>query len=386
LAALIAVELENSEMLPLDDVKYVHLRSRRRAARPDSPGPLALNPKVTVLDPSVTRRTASAYDHVGEGYSRYADGDAITDPSESDNRFAHADTIVWETLRQSLEELREAGVTSLRVLDAGCGPGIWTKRIAEYAHRTGLGVAIVGFDISKTQLEKARQQAACLAVRRPNGASTSIEFLEQDLSQPLPWADGHFHVVLCNYAVLNHLTKRALPQAIAELCRVATHRVIATVRSVGSPASACIIGTEQVADYRHDPDRGQLALVLKDGSQHRLSFNVYPAQTLAQMFSEHGQLLECRALDLFLSRFAPDEKWTATVVANLPERPAVLHELKILEDVLCRAPGWVDHGTHVLLVAQPNAGASGKRPEPVAAPRVQVAVSFAEFLANQPAE
>lgn len=368
-------------MLPLDDIKYVHLRPRRRPARPDSPANRRSPSNVTVLDPSDVRRTASAYDHVGDSYTRYADGDAIEDPAESGNRFAHADTIVWQTLRQSFEELRQAGVTSLRVLDAGCGPGIWTRRIAEYAHRTGLGVSVVGFDISKTQLEKARHQAACIATRRENGAS--IEFREQDLSQPLPWPDGHFHIVLCNYAVLNHLSKRALPQAIAELCRVATHRVIATVRAIGSTASACIIGTEQVQDYRHDPERGELALVLKDGSQHRLSFNVYPAAGLAAMFAGHAEMIECRALDLFLSRFAPDEKWTATVVGNLPERQKVLLELKLLEDVLCRSPGWIDHGTHVLLVAEPGASKSAKRTKPREAPQSPVAASFAEFLDNQ---
>jgi SAM-dependent methyltransferase len=371
-------------MLSLDDVNYVHLRPRRRPARPDGPGNHPSPSNVTVLDPPDVRRTASAYDHVGDSYSRYADGDAIDDPSESGNRFALADTIVWQTLRQAFEELRQAGVTSLRVLDAGCGPGIWTKRITEYAHRTGLGVSVVGFDISKTQLEKARHQAACIATRRENAAS--IEFREQDLSQPLPWPDGHFHVVLCNYAVLNHLSKHALPQAIAELCRVATHRVITTVRAIGSPASACIIGTEQVQDYRHDPDRGELALVLKDGSQHRLSFNVYPAAALAAMFAEHADVHECRALDLFLSRFAPDEKWTATVVSSLPERQKVLLELKMLEDVLCRSPGWVDHGTHVLLVAEPATSKGVKRTKPQAPPQSPVAASFAEFLANQSAE
>jgi SAM-dependent methyltransferase len=369
-------------MLPLDDIKYVHLRPRRRAARPDSPANRRSPSNVTVLDRSDVRRTANAYDHVGDSYSRYADGEAIDDPSESGNRFAHADTIVWQTLRQSFEELRRAGVTSLRVLDAGCGPGIWTKRIAEYAHRTGLSVSIVGFDISKTQLEKARHQAACIATRRENGAS--IEFREQDLSQPLPWSDGHFHVVLCNYAVLNHLSKHALPLAIAELCRVATHRVIATVRAIGSPASACIVGIEQVQDYRHDTERGELALVLKDGSEHRLSFNVYPAAALAAMFAEHAEMIECRALDLFLSRFAPDEKWTATVVGNLPERQKVLLELKMLEDVLCRSPGWIDHGTHVLLVAEPATSKGVKPTKPQQAQQSPLAASFAEFLANQP--
>jgi SAM-dependent methyltransferase len=369
-------------MLPLDDMKYVHLRSKRRVARTDSPGAFTSNSRVTVLDPSDTGRTASAYDHVGDAYSRYADGDAIDDPSQSDNRFAHADTIVWDTLRRSMEALREAGVSEARILDAGCGPGIWSKRIADYARRTGLRVSVIGFDISKTQLEKARQHAACVAAR--NGSGADLRFMELDLSEPLPWPDGYFHIVLCNYAVLNHLAKRVLPMAVSELCRVSTERVIATVRALGSSASACIIGTEQVQEYRHDPERGQLALVLKDGTQHRLSFNVYSAEALSSLFAPHAEIVDLRAIDLFLSRFAPDEKWTASLVSDLPGRPAMLEKLKELEDALCRSPGWIDHGTHVLLIVQPKRAHETRWTKtPEATSRGPVASSFAEYLANR---
>jgi SAM-dependent methyltransferase len=369
-------------MLPLDDMKYVHLRSRRRAARTDGPGAFTSNSKVTVIDPSDKGRTASAYDHVGDAYSRYADGDGANELSASDNRFAHADTIVWDALRRAMDALREAGVAEARILDAGCGPGIWSKRIADYARRTGLHVSIIGFDISTTQLEKARQHAACAAADK--GTGTDIRFMELDLSEPLPWPDGHFLIVFCNYAVLNHIPKRALPTAIAELCRVSTERVIATVRALGSSASACIIGTEQVQEYRHDPERGQLALVLKDGTQHRLSFNVYSAEALSALFAPHAEIVDVRAIDLFLSRFAPDEKWTASLVNELPARPAMLEKLKELEDVLCRSPGWIDHGTHVLVIVEPKRAHEARWPKtPDSGKPRPVASSFSEYLANQ---
>jgi hypothetical protein len=28
--------------------------------------------------------------------------------------------------------------------------------------------------------------------------------------------------------------------------------------------------------------------------------------------------------------------------------------LKELEEPLCRQPGWIDHGTHILIIAKPN--------------------------------
>jgi hypothetical protein len=175
-----------------------------------------------------------------------------------------------------------------------------------------------------------------------------------------------------------------LPTAIAELCRVSTERVIATVRALGSSASACIIGTEQVQEYRHDPERGQLALVLKDGTQHRLSFNVYSAEALSALFAPHAEIVDVRAIDLFLSRFAPDEKWTASLVNELPARPAMLEKLKELEDVLCRSPGWIDHGTHVLVIVEPKRPHEARWPKtPDSGKPRPVASSFSEYLANQ---
>ena len=137
------------------------------------------------------------------------------------SRFAHADAIVWETVRKTIEQLRATGVSTLRVLDAGCGPGTWIRRIAAYAHRQGLGVEAIGVDISEGQLEIARKQAESFKARHPNGR-WKLEFLTHDLADPLPWADGHFHIVLCNYVVLNHLPKSALPRVAEELCRVAS--------------------------------------------------------------------------------------------------------------------------------------------------------------------
>ena len=76
---------------------------------------------------------------------------------------------------------------------------------------------------------------------------------------------------MCNYVVLNHLPKSALACAIGELCRVATFRVIATVRALAGPATACIVGIDQLRDYREDCGRGKLTLVLKDGTEHLLT-------------------------------------------------------------------------------------------------------------------
>jgi ubiquinone/menaquinone biosynthesis C-methylase UbiE len=305
------------------------------------------------IRPITPRAIASAYNHVGDGYRCYADGEGLDDPCEGPSRFAHADAIVWETIRKTIDQLRGAGVPTLRVLDAGCGPGTWIRRVAVYAHHQGLAVEAVGLDISSGQLEIARKHAESLSARYPDDRS-KLEFVMHDLADPLPWPDGHFHMVLCNYVVLNHLPKMALPRVIEDLCRVATYRVISTVRALASPPTGCIIGTEQVREYHQDCGRGELKLALKDGTEHVLTFNFYSAETLKALFQPHAKIVDLRAIDLFLSRFAPDANWTANLVNCLTGRQEVIRKLQEIEETLCRQDGWVDHGTHVLIVAQPN--------------------------------
>ena len=306
--------------------------------------------RITEAPPSPACATARAYDGVGEAYGAYADGDEA-DEGCSRSRFAHADSIVWDWIRKTIDELHEREITGLRILDAGCGPGAWIGRVAAYARRVDLDVDATGFDIAEGQLEIARRRMA-----RAAGASANmrVRFLTHNLADPLPWSDGEFHIVLCNYIVLNHLARSALAGAIGELCRVANHRVIATLRAVASPITACIIGTEHVSQYHHDRHSGELRLVLKDGSEHVLTLNLYSAERLKALFGTRARIVDLRAVDLFLSRFALDENWTAQAASALPGRSQVLKSLRDAEEQLCREPAWVDHGTHVLLVAQPR--------------------------------
>jgi SAM-dependent methyltransferase len=297
---------------------------------------------------------ARAYDHVGDAYGCYADGEAADDPEIATSRSAYADSIVWQAICKSIGEVRGQGASRLRILDAGCGPGTWLNRVVARAHRQQLDVEAVGFDISSGQLGIARKRTDGLLLRYRAVGRPKVEFVQHSLADPLPWPKGHFHIALCNFAVLNHLPRLALAPAIAELCRVSSHRVIATLRALASPPTACIIGTEQVRELREDCARGQLAVVLRDGSKHVLTFNLYGADTLKALFASEAKVLDVRAIDLFLSRFGPNADWTEILVNRLPGRRQVIGRLKELEDSLCRLPGWIDHGTHVLIVAEPR--------------------------------
>jgi hypothetical protein len=71
--------------------------------------------------------------------------------------------------------------------------------------------------------------------------------------------------------------------------------------------------------------------------------------------------VDLRAIDLFLSRFAPDANWAADAVNGLPGRTEGTHKLKEIEQPRCRLPGWVEHGTHILVIAEPLHRIDAKR-------------------------
>ncbi len=81
-----------------------------------------------------------------------------------------------------------------RVLDAGCGDGIFARAIA--------APVVIGVDSSPAMVERARSR----------GVDARLATIEE-----LPFADGEFDVVVCNW-VLYHLED--LERGIAELARV----------------------------------------------------------------------------------------------------------------------------------------------------------------------
>ena len=114
-------------MLHIDDIKYTKLRLRRKALGSDIHELTQEFPKIRSLNSSPEGQTASVYNYVGNDYSSYADGDGDElnpELAAAAHRFAHADTIVWQAVRSALDELRKFGASEVRVLDAGCGPGV----------------------------------------------------------------------------------------------------------------------------------------------------------------------------------------------------------------------------------------------------------------------
>ncbi len=80
-----------------------------------------------------------------------------------------------------------------RVVELGCGPGLFTERIAR---RLGTAGVLVAVDASAALLEVAKSRLAHAAPGR-------VEFVHADVSQPGPWITGA--TVLTGRAVLHHV-------------------------------------------------------------------------------------------------------------------------------------------------------------------------------------
>jgi len=105
-------------------------------------------------------------------------------------------TFLWPVYSRYLGD-----VSGLNVLDVGCGPGVVSNRLALS------GAKVVGIDNSTQMIKIARANYG-----------NHVEFFEEDV-QKLPFADESLDLVTDSY-VFNHLDKKSLEGALAEIHRV----------------------------------------------------------------------------------------------------------------------------------------------------------------------
>lgn len=106
-------------------------------------------------------------------------------------------TLVYRPAQDlALERLREHGAK--RILDVGCGTGIFTTRMHDV-----LGADVIGCDLSEGMLAQARER------------STSVEWIQSDVTR-LPIGDASVDAAVCTEAF--HWFDQ--PAALAELARV----------------------------------------------------------------------------------------------------------------------------------------------------------------------
>ena len=301
--------------------------------------------------PATSRGTApSAYDDVGDKYLAYADGDA-RQIYAFDGHCSFADRSLWSVLDAKLVALCAAGRQSLNILDAGCGPGTWIRRLVIRARALGFTrIRARGFDMAEAQIRRARHHARGLQ----GLAGVEIGFDVGDITRPLPEADSSVDLTLCLYAVLNHLKQDELPSVMTEIGRVTSGHFVTTVRAAGSLPTIYVDGIEHARRFQQDNGAERIDVELDDGRRMTFRSRLFTAGELRDVVGAHLDVETLRGLDLFHARFAHDPRWTP---AWLADNRGFRDALARLEEQYASNPDFIDHATHLLLVARsPGSG------------------------------
>jgi SAM-dependent methyltransferase len=292
------------------------------------------------------REIASAYNEAGSKYLTYADGNPAC-LFEFGGRFSHGDRVLWSLLDKKLRKLRRTTDT-LRVLDLGCGPGTWLRRVVTQALNLGFTrIEALGTDIAERQIRCARYLARRLAHR----GEVALRFQVADIRDRLPLADKSVDLCLCLYTVLNHVPRSDLPQVFQEIARVTDGELVATVRSAGSVPTIFVGPVESARQFHQDNRSDRFDVDLHDGRHASFDAHLFTADELAAVAGRHLSIGDIRGLDLFHSRFATDPRWNPP---SLVASDGLFAQLDRIEAAFCRDPDFIDYATHLLLVAGPS--------------------------------
>lgn len=229
-----------------------------------------------------------------------------------------------------------------RVVELGCGPGAFTKRIVK---RLGSGGVVVSVDASATLLEEAKKTLAGSGPGR-------VEFVQADVSKPGDWLSGA--TVVTGRAVLHHvkIAESLLGRLRATLRhstrigflepdfrRPLTH--LAYREATGSPELAPLMTfakaiNDLYAAWRISPAVGaSLAPTMEDAGYSNVRHTWHPFATDESVL-ENMQMIYDEVRDTFaslgiitLAEIAVQQKLLAALTARVGSLPPVwgLHQV-----------------------------------------------------------
>jgi len=300
--------------------------------------------EVRIASRTITeQKIAAAYNDAGDRYGSYADGqaDGLFDFT---GHYAYGDKATWIAIDQKLQALAANGAKSVRVLDLGCGPGTWLRRIATRALELGLDKIIAhGVDIADGQVKRAEE--AC----RHLSSQIELTFEVRDIREQFREADQSVDLCLCLYGVLNHVAPGDFAAVLGEVARVTSGTFISTVRTIGSTPTIYVDSIEAARRFRQDHRLDRLDVELANGRHMSFTSHLFGTAELVGLVSQHLTVQDVCGLDIFHGRFSTDPRWNPpnAISSHFFER-----ELTRLEQVFCREPEFIDHATHLLLVAK----------------------------------
>jgi hypothetical protein len=202
-----------------------------------------------------------------------------------------------------------------------------------------------GFDLADEQVRRARELSSDL-IGLPG---VDLTFETGDICEPLLEPDASVDLCLCLCGVLNHLSADRLPAVLSEIARVTAGYFITTARTVGSTPSVYVDSIDCARKFRQDNRDNRLDVEFQNGRHISMPSHLFSADELRALVARHLAVQDLCGLDLFHGRFANDPRWNPPSVTF--ERKFA-NELAQLERAHCRDKEFIDHATHLLLVAK----------------------------------
>jgi ubiquinone/menaquinone biosynthesis C-methylase UbiE len=165
----------------------------------------------------------------------------------------HNPLIMTEAPR--VQRLLETLPTPERALDAATGTGRWALHLARQ------GVKVTGIDASPEMLAVARAKA--------DAEGLPVHFMEGDLTQPLPFADGSFDLVVCALALSTFDDLHGPIADCARVLRPGGHLLVTdfhpqAIRNGWEPT--CFVGQDGYILPHPDHDRGDYLNAIADSA------------------------------------------------------------------------------------------------------------------------
>jgi SAM-dependent methyltransferase len=288
---------------------------------------------------------AGAYDAAGERYRLYADGE-LKKLYAFEGLHADADRKTWSAIEDRLHRLRLSGARRICILDLGCGPGTWMRRTIARAHQMGFtDITARGVDLSEGQVRKAEELSHAFAGRE----DIQLRYEVGDIRGRFSEDAGTVDICLCLYGVLNHVAASEIRAVMREVARVTRGWFIATVRTVGSTPTVYVDSVSEARSFKQNNFVDRLDVEFQDGRSASFNSHLFSQAEVRSLVRPHLALEELLGLDLFHGRFARDPRWNPLMC----ESPTFAKELDALEDRYGRDPEFMDHATHLLMVASP---------------------------------
>lgn len=269
------------------------------------------------------------FEHIGRFFDEYGEREWARLEESPEGR------VSFHLHKRLLERFVRAGD---EVLEVGAGPGRFTIELARLGARVCVG------DASAVQLELNRRK-----VREAGFEESVVRRAILDLVDLGAFADGGFDAAVAYGGPVSYVMERA-DEALAELLRVVRRggRVLLSVMSLAGATRKFAPG---IIRWARERSLEEVEKVLRTGDQtgdisagHHC--HMYRWSELRTLLERHA----CRVVAASAANWLSVNQQEA--LREIVDDPAMWQTFLRWEEGLCREPGALDGGTHIIVVIE----------------------------------